>query len=263
MKKLLIIDGNSILNRAYYGIRMLTAPDGTPTNAVYGFLNILFKNLEEDAPDYLCVAFDVKERTFRHKMYDLYKAQRKPAPEDFLVQLPLMKEVLKAMNCTCLEMPGYEADDIIGTVSRICEEQGIECSILTGDKDDLQLASDTTKIKLVITRMGNTETTVYGADEVLEKYAVTPAEFIDVKALMGDSSDNIPGVKGIGEKTAFALIEKYKSIDNIYNDLEAIEATPAVVKKLELGKDDAYLSRTLATIDRQVFRFISIWTAVP
>ena len=150
MKKLMIIDGNSILNRAYYGIRMLTAPDGTPTNAVYGFLNILFKNLDEDMPDYLCVAFDVKEKTFRHKMYDLYKAQRKPAPEDFLVQLPLMKEVLGAMNCVCLEKPGYEADDIIGTVSAICENEGIECLILTGDKDDLQLASELVKVKLVI-----------------------------------------------------------------------------------------------------------------
>ena len=126
------------MNRAYYGIRMLNAPDGTPTNAVYGFLNILFKNLEEDMPDYLCVAFDVKEKTFRHKMYDQYKAQRKPAPEDFLVQLPLIKTVLGAMNCVCLEKPGYEADDIIGTVSAICEKEGIECSILTGDKDDLK-----------------------------------------------------------------------------------------------------------------------------
>lgn len=252
MKKLLIIDGNSILNRAYYGIRMLTAPDGTPTNAVYGFLNILFKNLEEDTPDYLCVAFDVKEKTFRHKMYDLYKAQRKPAPEDFLVQLPLIKEVLGAMHCVCLEKPGYEADDIIGTVSRICEENNVECSILTGDKDDLQLASDMTKIKLVITRMGATETTVYGAAEVLEKYAVTPTEFIDVKALMGDSSDNIPGVKGIGEKTAFSLIEKYKSIDNIYENISQIEATPSVLKKLEEGRESAYLSRTLSEIDRRV-----------
>lgn len=250
MKKLLIIDGNSILNRAYYGIRMLNAPDGTPTNAVYGFLNILFKNLEEDAPDYLCVAFDVKEKTFRHKMYDLYKAQRKPAPEDFLVQLPLIKEVLAAMNCVCLEKAGYEADDIIGTVSRLCEEQGVECFILTGDKDDLQLASQNTKIKLVITRMGSTETTIYDAQQVAEKYAVTPSEFIDVKALMGDSSDNIPGVKGIGEKTAFSLIEKYKSLDEIYKDVEGIEATPSVKKKLAEGKEDAYLSRTLATIDR-------------
>ena len=252
MKKLLIIDGNSILNRAYYGIRMLTAPDGTPTNAVYGFLNILFKNLEEDTPDYLCVAFDVKEKTFRHKMYDLYKAQRKPAPEDFLVQLPLIKEVLGAMNCVCLEKPGYEADDIIGTVSRICEESGIECSILTGDKDDLQLASQLVKIKLVISKMGSTTTTVYGADEVYEKYKVTPKEFIDVKGLMGDTSDNIPGVKGIGEKTAFSLIEQYKSIDSIYSKLEEIEVSPSVRKKLEEGKESAYLSRTLAEIDRKV-----------
>ncbi len=252
MEKLLIIDGNSILNRAYYGIRMLNAPDGTPTNAVYGFLNILFKNLEEDMPDYLCVAFDVKEKTFRHKMYDLYKAQRKPAPEDFLVQLPLMKQVLGAMNCVCLEKPGYEADDIIGTVSAICEEKGIECSILTGDKDDLQLASELVKVKLVISKMGSTTTTVYGAKEVLEKYSVTPGEFIDVKGLMGDTSDNIPGVKGIGEKTAFSLIEKYKSIENIYAALSDIEATPSVRKKLEEGRDDAFLSRRLAEIDRNV-----------
>lgn len=252
MKKLMIIDGNSILNRAYYGIRMLTAPDGTPTNAVYGFLNILFKNIEEDAPDYLCVAFDVKEKTFRHKMYDLYKAQRKPAPEDFLVQLPLMKEVLRAMNCVCLEKPGYEADDIIGTVSKMCEEQGIECSILTGDKDDLQLASELVRVKLVVTRMGSTTTTVYGADEVLEKYRVTPTEFIDVKGLMGDTSDNIPGVKGIGEKTAFSLIGKYKSIENIYNSIDDIDVTAAVRKKLADGREQAQLSRTLVEIDRSV-----------
>ena len=252
MEKLLIIDGNSILNRAYYGIRMLNAPDGTPTNAVYGFLNILFKNLEEDMPDYLCVAFDVKEKTFRHKMYDLYKAQRKPAPEDFLVQLPLIKEVLGAMNCVCLEKPGYEADDIIGTVSAICENKGIECSILTGDKDDLQLASELVKVKLVISRMGSTTTTVYGAKEVKDKYSVTPSEFIDVKGLMGDTSDNIPGVKGIGEKTAFALIEKYKSIENIYADFDAVEATPSVKKKLTEGKEDAFLSRKLSEIDRNI-----------
>ena len=252
MKKLMIIDGNSILNRAYYGIRMLTAPDGTPTNAVYGFLNILFKNLDEDMPDYLCVAFDVKEKTFRHKMYDLYKAQRKPAPEDFLVQLPLMKEVLGAMNCVCLEKPGYEADDIIGTVSAICENEGIECLILTGDKDDLQLASELVKVKLVISRMGSTTTTVYDSAAVVEKYSVTPDEFIDVKALMGDASDNIPGVKGIGEKTAFSLIEQYKGIDKIYEQIESIDVTPSVRKKLEEGRDLAYLSRQLATIDRNV-----------
>lgn len=231
---------------------MLNAPDGTPTNAVYGFLNILFKNLEEDMPDYLCVAFDVKEKTFRHKMYDQYKAQRKPAPEDFLAQLPVIKEVLGAMNCLCLEKAGYEADDIIGTVSAICEKSGIECSILTGDKDDLQLASDLVKVKLVISKMGSTTTTIYGADEVYEKYSVTPGEFIDVKGLMGDTSDNIPGVKGIGEKTAFSLIERYKSIDNLYANLENIEATPSVKKKLEDGREDAVLSRKLAEIDRNV-----------
>ena len=252
MEKLLIVDGNSILNRAYYGIRMLNAPDGTPTNAVYGFLNILFKYLDEEMPDYLCVAFDVKEKTFRHKMYDLYKAQRKPAPEDFLVQIPIMKEVLGAMNCTCIEKAGYEADDLIGTVSRICEEKGIECSILTGDKDDLQLASELVKVKLVVSRMGSTTTTVYDADAVYEKYGVTPSEFIDVKALMGDSSDNIPGVKGIGEKTAFSLIQKYKNIDEIYLDVDKLDETSSVKNKLSEGKADAYLSKELATIDRFV-----------
>ncbi len=252
MEKLLIIDGNSILNRAYYGIRMLNAPDGTPTNAVYGFLNILFKHLEGEKPDYLCVAFDVKEKTFRHKMYDLYKAQRKPAPEDFLVQLPLIKEVLQSLNCACIEKPGYEADDLIGTVSRLCEERGIECQILTGDKDDLQLASENTVIKLVITRMGKTDTTDYRASEVMEKYGVTPSEFIDVKGLMGDPSDNIPGVKGIGEKTAFSLIKEYKSIAAIYERLDEIDVTESVRKKLVADKEGALLSRTLAEIDRNV-----------
>lgn len=252
MEKLLIIDGNSILNRAYYGIRMLNAPDGTPTNAVYGFLNIFFKYIEEERFDYVAVAFDVKEKTFRHKMYDLYKAQRKPAPEDFIVQLPIIKEVLSAMNICCLEAPGYEADDIIGTVSVLCEKNDIECRILTGDKDDLQLATDKVKINLVITRLGKTETTLMGKDEVLEKYGVTPSEFIDVKGLMGDTSDNIPGVKGIGEKTAFSLIEKYKSIENIYENFDEIEASASVKKKLEEGKEDAFFSKKLATIELNV-----------
>lgn len=252
MKKLLIIDGNSILNRAYYGIRPLTAPDGTPTNAVYGFLNIMFKYLDEEKPDYLCVAFDVKEKTFRHKRYELYKAQRKPAPEDFLVQLPLMKEVLGAMNCLCLELAGYEADDIIGTVSRLCEDKDIDCRILTGDKDDLQLASDKTIIKLVVTKMGKTSTTDYGAAEVNERYGVSPKAFIDIKALMGDTSDNIPGVKGIGEKTAASLIQSYGSLDKLYEDVAALDVTDNVKKKLTDGKDDAYLSRELSEIDRNV-----------
>ncbi len=252
MGKLLLIDGNSILNRAYYGIRPLTAPDGTPTNAVYGFLNILFKHLEEEKPDYLCVAFDVKAKTFRHKMYDLYKAQRKPAPEDFLVQLPLMKEILGAMGCACIEKEGYEADDLIGTVSLFCEKTGVDCRILTGDKDDLQLASPSTIIKLVITRMGQTTTTDYTDKEVLEKYGVMPSEFIDVKGLMGDTSDNIPGVKGIGEKTAFSLIQNYKSIDAIYENLDQLDITDSVRKKLAADRESAFLSKTLATIDREV-----------
>lgn len=252
MKKLLIIDGNSILNRAFYGIRPLNAPDGTPTNAVYGFLNIYFKQIEEKQPDYVCVAFDLKAPTFRHKLYDQYKAQRKPAPEDLIAQLPVIKEVLHAMNCCCLELEGYEADDIIGTISRRCEEENIQCRILAGDKDDLQLASDLTKVDLVITRMGSTTTTEYGAAEVLEKYGVTPAEFIDVKGLMGDPSDNIPGVKGIGEKTAFALIQSYKSIDAIYQDLDTLDVTKSVKSKLEAGKEQAYLSRKLATIERNI-----------
>ncbi len=252
MEKLLLIDGNSILNRAYYGIRPLTAPDGTPTNAVYGFLNILFKYLEEEKPDYLCVAFDVKAKTFRHKMYDQYKAQRKPAPEDFLVQIPLIKEALGAMRCACIEMEGYEADDLIGTVSLLCDEKKIACRILTGDKDDLQLASDNTVIRLVVTRMGKTTTTDYDAIQVKEKYGVTPKEFIDVKGLMGDPSDNIPGVKGIGEKTALSLIQNYHTIEEIYARLDELELTPSVRKKLAEDRDGAYLSKTLATIDRAV-----------
>ena len=250
MKKLLIIDGNSILNRAYYGIRPLTAPDGTPTNAVYGFLNILLKHLDEESYDYLCVAFDVKEKTFRHKRYELYKAQRKPAPEDFLVQLPLMKEVLAAMNCMCMELPGYEADDIIGTVSKICDQNDVECNILTGDKDDLQLISDNTTVKLVVTRMGRTTTTDYHLEQFREKYGIEPSEFTDVKALMGDASDNIPGVAGVGEKTAMSLIQNYKNIDYIYEHIDELEIKEGVRNKLKNDRDNAYLSYELATIDR-------------
>lgn len=251
-KKLLIVDGNSILNRAYYGIRPLTAPDGTPTNAVYGFLNILLKYLEEDTPDYLGVAFDLKAPTFRHKMYDEYKAQRKPAPEDFIVQIPLMKEVLNAMDCKCVELEGFEADDIIGTVSKICDENNVECSILTGDKDDLQLASENTTIKLVVTRAGKTTTTPYDDAAVKEKYGVTPLEYIDVKGLMGDPSDNIPGVKGVGEKTAFSLIQNFGSIENIYDKIDEIDVTPAVRNKLKKDRESAFMSKTLATIVRDV-----------
>ncbi len=239
------------MNRAFYGIRMLTNKEGLCTNAVYGFLNIFFKNFDAIAPDYAAVAFDLKEPTFRHKKYELYKAQRKKMPDELAVQMPLIKEVLSAMNIAVLELPGFEADDIIGTVSGRCEKAGIECDILTGDKDDLQLASDLVKIYLTVTAKGVTETNVYDSDAVIQKYGVTPSEFVDVKALMGDASDNIPGVPGIGEKTAFSLIAEYKSVDKVYENLENAKIGPSAKKKLSEGKDSAYLSRSLALIDRE------------
>lgn len=252
MKKLLIIDSNSIINRAFYGVRYLSAKDGTPTNAIFGFLKTLFKLIDETAPDYICAAFDLKAPTFRHKMYSEYKAQRKPMPEDLVRQMPIAKEILTKMGVTILEKEGYEADDIIGTISRLCEEQGTECLIATGDKDDLQLASDKTRIILTVTKSGVNETIYYSDKEVFEKYGVTPAEFIDVKALMGDSSDNIPGVAGIGEKTALSLIQKNKHIENIYADLDASGAKGAMLEKLKKGEESARLSKILATIDRFV-----------
>lgn len=259
MKNLLIIDGNSIINRAFYGIRLLTNKHGLFTNGIYGFLKIMFKSIDEICPDYICVAFDLKAPTFRHKKYAQYKAQRKGMPEELRVQMPVMKEVLKAMNIAILEKEGFEADDIIGTVSRICDETGISCHILTGDRDDLQLASDNTKVHLTITRMGQTTTSVYDWNEVLSEYGVTPTEFIDVKGLMGDTSDNIPGVKGIGEKTAFGYIQKFKSIESLYENLDDEIVKPAARKKLEEGKDMAILSKELCTIDR----FVDIGYEIP
>ncbi|MBE7051619.1 MAG: DNA polymerase I [Ruminococcaceae bacterium] len=252
MKNLLIIDGNSIINRAFYGIRLLTNKHGLFTNAIYGFLKIMFKNIEDLKPDYICVAFDLKAPTFRHKMYSGYKAQRKGMPDELKVQMPVMKEVLSAMNIAILEKEGFEADDIIGTVSRMCDDEGIRCHILTGDRDDLQLASQNTDVLLTITRMGSTTTTVYNADAVLKEYGVTPSEFVDVKALMGDSSDNVPGVKGIGEKTAFGYIQKFKSIEALYENLDDSIIKPAALKKLQEGKEMAELSKKLCTIDRFV-----------
>lgn len=250
--KLLVIDGNSIINRGFYAIRMLSTKDGTPTNALFGFLSILFRHMEEQKPDGVVVAFDLKAPTFRHKMYDLYKANRKGMPDELAVQMPIMKEILTAMNIPYLEKEGYEADDIIGTISRICDEKGVECLIATGDKDDLQLASDNTKILLTTTRMGQSDTRVFDGKAVKEHYHVTPTEFIDVKALMGDSSDNIPGVMGVGEKTAFSLIESYGSIEYIYDHLDEIELKKSVREKLFADKESAFLSKTLATIDRYV-----------
>ncbi len=248
----MILDGNSIVNRAFYGIRLLTNKDGVYTNAIYGFLNILFKYMSEEKPTHLCVAFDVHAPTFRHKAYTEYKAQRKGMPEELKQQMPILKEILSAMNIKMFELEGYEADDIIGTVSKICDEKNVKCSVLTGDKDDLQLASKNTVIKLITTSKGVTDTVNYTDDTVFEKYGVTPLEFIDVKGLMGDTSDNIPGVSGIGEKTAFSLIQKFKSIENLYENIDDGSITKGVRTKLTDGREDAVNSKFLATIVRDV-----------
>ena len=252
MKNLIIIDGNSIVNRAYYGVRPLSTKSGIPTNAIYGFMNIMLKYIDEYQPDYLCVAFDLKAPTFRHKMYDAYKAQRKGMPDDLAEQMPHLKEILSAMNILQLSLEGYEADDIIGTVSRICDENGIKCGIVTGDKDDLQLASGNTSVLLTTTRMGQTTTEALDDKGVFDKYGVTPEEFIAVKALMGDSSDNIPGVKGIGEKTAFDLLSHFHSLDNLYEQIESDYIKKSAREKLLAGREDAYLCYKLCAIDRNV-----------
>ena len=252
MKRLLILDSNSIINRAYYGVRYLSTSDGIQTNALYGFLSIFAKLVDTYSPDYVCAAFDLKAPTFRHKMYQGYKAQRKPMPDELAVQMPFARDLVRAMNIPLFEIEGFEADDIIGTVSRLCEEKGIECLIATGDKDDLQLASDKTKVALTVSRMGQTDTQLYDDEAVKEKYGVTPLQFIDMKALMGDASDNIPGVKGIGEKTAQKLISECGSIEYIYDHIDEIGLKGATLAKMKDGRDMAFLSKTLATIDKNV-----------
>ena len=250
--KLMILDGNSIVNRAYYGIRPLTAPDGTPTNAVYGFLAILQRLLDEQKPDALCVSFDLKAPTFRHKNYAEYKAQRKEMPEELAQQMPVLKELLDAMGIRRYELEGYEADDILGTVAAICEGENWNCVIVTGDKDSLQLVSPQTSVCNVKTRMGQTETIEYTPERFEEEYGFEPIHIIDLKALMGDSSDNIPGVPGVGEKTALGLIQKYRTLDAIYNDLDSLEVKEGVRKKLRDGEESARMSYWLATIVRDV-----------
>lgn len=248
METLMIIDGNSIINRAYYGIRPLSTKDGIPTNGIFGFMNILLKHLEQVNPRYLLVAFDLKAPTFRHKEYSEYKAQRKGMPDDLAAQMPHLKELLAAMNVKMLSVEGYEADDIIGTVAARCEKEGVRCVIVTGDKDDLQLVTDKTHVLLTISRMGQTEVSDMDYDAFYDKYHVTPKEFIDVKALMGDASDNIPGVAGIGEKTAFNLIENFHSLEGVYENIDSDIIKKAMRQKLIDGKENAYLSRRLATI---------------
>lgn len=246
--KLVLVDGHSILNRAFFGIPDLTNSEGLHTNAVYGFLNILFKILDEEQPDYLTVAFDVHAPTFRHKMYDAYKGTRKPMAEELRQQVPLMKEMLIAMGVTIVEKEGYEADDLLGTIAKQSEAQGLEVSIVSGDRDLLQLASDHIKIRIPKTKRTGTEIEDYLAKDVVEKYQVTPLQFIDVKALMGDSADNIPGVPGIGEKTATALIVSYGSIENAHDHLEEIKPNRAK-QNLSEHYDMAQMSKELATIE--------------
>ncbi|MCM1150349.1 MAG: DNA polymerase I [Butyricicoccus sp.] len=250
--KLMMIDGNSMVNRAFYGIRMLNAPDGTPTNAVYGFLTILGRLLDEEKPEGICVAFDLKAPTFRHLQYEGYKAQRKPMPEDLAVQIPLLKQVLDALGLMRVEKEGYEADDLIGTVSRLCSERGDECVIVTGDKDSFQLIGGGTRVLHVKTRMGQTETVNYTSERFFEEYGFTPPRMVDLKALMGDASDNIPGVAGVGEKTAMDLIQRFDTVQRIYDGLDTLDIKDSVRKKLAAGTDSAKMSFELATIDTAV-----------
>ena len=255
MKKLMVLDGNSIVNRAFYGVSQnLTTRTGQPTNAILGFLNILNKLLEEERPDALCVTFDRKAPTFRHLAYEGYKAQRKGMPDELASQMPLLKEVLAAMKIPMYELDGWEADDLIGTISVKDAAAGWATVIVTGDKDSLQLVTDTTTVKLVSTRMGRTTTKDMTPDAFREQYGFDPIHIVDLKALMGDSSDNIPGVKGVGEKTAMALVQRYHSIDALYAAMPAPEmapgtpAKPSVVKKLAEGEEMARMSYDLATI---------------
>ena len=246
--KLMVIDGNSIINRAYYGIRPLSTRDGLYTHAVFGFLTTLLRLEGEETPDAVCVTFDVHAPTFRHTADEAYKATRKPMPEELRMQVPVLKEVLDALNIPRYELEGWEADDLIGTISRKCEAAGWECVVVTGDKDSLQLITDRTKVKLVSTRMGQTTTKDMTPETFREQYGFDPIHMIDLKALMGDSSDNIPGVPGVGEKTAMDLIQKYESIDALYGKLPDIEAKPAAIRKLTEGEESARHSYWLATI---------------
>ncbi len=247
-EKIVLIDGHSILNRAFYGLPDLTNSEGLHTNAVYGFLTILFKILEEEKPEYLTVAFDVHAPTFRHKMYEEYKGTRKPMAEELRQQVPVIKEVLRAMGIKMIEQAGLEADDLIGTLSKRSEEQGMEVSVISGDRDLLQLATEHVKIRIPKTKQGRTEVEDYYSADVKERYQVTPAEFIDLKALMGDTSDNIPGVPSIGEKTAAKIITEYHSIENAYAHADEIKP-PRASKALKEHWDLAVLSKTLATIE--------------
>ncbi|MBR6902484.1 MAG: DNA polymerase I [Clostridia bacterium] len=246
--KLLAIDGNSIINRAFYGIRLLSNKRGQYTNAIYGFINILLKLTDEQKPDGVAVAFDLKAPTFRHKKYAEYKAGRKPMPEELRGQFPIIKEWLKLAGYTCIECEGFEADDILGTLASVAEKSADECVIATGDRDSLQLVSENTHVLLTVTRMGQNEVTDYTPQKLFERYSLSPDGMIELKALMGDSSDNIPGVPGIGEKTATDLISRFGNIDYLYENIDTLDIKDSVKNKLIGGRESAYLSRELGTI---------------
>ncbi len=254
MKKLLVIDGNSILNRAFYGIKLLTNKDGLYTNAIYGMATIVERHISNVSPDYCVVAFDLKAPTFRHKMYDGYKANRKGMPEELAVQLPYAKECMAAMGANVISLEGYEADDILGTLAAMAEKEEVMTYIVTGDRDSLQLIRDNTHVLLAKTK----ETIDFDRDKFKEEYGISPEQFVDVKALMGDSSDNIPGVAGIGEKTALKLISEFGGLDELYRDYEGAKLTPSTKQKLTDSRDMAFLSRTLATINCEVPLGISL-----
>ena len=247
-EKILLIDGHSILNRAYYGLPELTNSEGLHTNAIYGFLNILFKTIEEEKPDYLTVAFDLHAPTFRHQMYDAYKGTRKPMPQELREQVPVMKDVLAAMGVCMISMEGYEADDLLGTLAKKSEAKGMEVTVLSGDRDLLQLASSHICIRIPKTRFGKTTVEDYFADDVKEKYQLSPEQIIELKALMGDASDNIPGLPGVGEKTATKILLEYGSVENAHAHAEDIKPNKAKNAFLE-HYDLAVLSKKLATIN--------------
>ena len=258
MSRLLVVDGNSIMNRAFYGImgsKMLMTKDGTYTNAVYGFLAIIFKVIDDIHPDYMAVAFDLKAPTARHKMYEGYKANRHGMPDELAAQMPIIKDVLRAMNITIIEKEGYEADDVLGTLAKFGEADGVDVTILSGDRDTFQIATDKVTIRIPRTKAGKTEEDDFDRAKVIETYGVEPKQLIEVKGLMGDTSDNIPGVPGVGEKTALNLIKEYKSIENLYKCLDEGTATSVKGKmkeKITENKDLAELSRFLGTINVEV-----------
>ena len=246
--KLLVLDGNSILNRAFYGIKLLTTKDGLYTNGIYGFLTMLQRLLAETQPDAVAIAFDRKAPTFRHKAYAGYKAQRKGMPEELAQQLPNLKELLRLLGYRLVECDGFEADDILGTLARVCREEGAECVIATGDRDSLQLVGGGVTVRLASTKQGQPQVTLYDEAKIREEYGVEPIQLIDVKAIQGDTSDNIPGVAGIGPKGAGELIRRFHDLDAIYENLDTLDIKEGQRKKLAESKDNAYLSRWLGTI---------------